>query len=74
MKSRFRAIGMLRAVREKLGRLNRVLMEAGSSDEDLVFHIRKSEWERPCAIKQSRLLNILGRERRFRTHPQITAR
>ena len=43
MKNRFRAMGMLRAVREKLGRLNRVLMEAGSSDEDLVFHIRKSE-------------------------------
>ena len=47
MKNRFRAMGMLRTVREKLGRLNRVLMEAGSSDEDLVFHIRKSEWERP---------------------------
>ena len=47
MKNRFRAMGMVRAVREKLGRLNRVLMEAGSSDEDLVFHIRKSEWERP---------------------------
>ena len=43
MTSRFRAMGMLRAVREKLERLNRVLMEAGSSDEDLVFHIRKSE-------------------------------
>ena len=43
MKNRFRAMGMVRAVREKLGRLNRVLMEAGSSDEDLVFHIRKSE-------------------------------
>jgi len=24
-----------------------MLAEAGSSDEDLVFHIRKSEWERP---------------------------
>ena len=43
MKNRFRAMGMVRAVREKLGRLNRVLMEAGSSDEDLVFHIRKSD-------------------------------
>jgi hypothetical protein len=43
MKNPFRAIDMLRAVREKLGRLNRVLMEAGSSDEDLVFQIRKSE-------------------------------
>jgi hypothetical protein len=47
MRRRFRAIGMLRAVREKLGQFNRVLTEAGSSDEDLVFHIRKSEWERP---------------------------
>jgi hypothetical protein len=47
MTNRFRATGLLRAVREKLGRLNRVLMEEGSSDEDLVFHIRKSEWERP---------------------------
>jgi hypothetical protein len=47
MTSRFRATAMLRAVREKLGRLNRVLTEAGSSDEDLVFHIRKREWERP---------------------------
>jgi hypothetical protein len=47
MTSRFGAMGMLRAVREKLERLNRVLMEAGSSDEDLVFQIYKSESERP---------------------------
>jgi hypothetical protein len=47
MRSRFRTMGMLRAMREKLGRFSRVLAEAGSSDEDLVFHIRKSEWERP---------------------------
>jgi hypothetical protein len=46
MTSRFRAMGMFRAMREKLARLNRVLAEAGSSDEDLVFRIRKSEWER----------------------------
>jgi hypothetical protein len=43
MKNPFRATGILRAVREKLGRLNRVLREAGSSEEDLVFHIRRSE-------------------------------
>ena len=42
MGSRFRAQGLLRAVRERLARLNRVLMETGSSDEDLVFRIRKS--------------------------------
>ena len=47
MTSRFRAMGILRAMREKLERLKRMLAEAGSSDEDLVFHIRKSEWERP---------------------------
>jgi predicted phage terminase large subunit-like protein len=52
MRSRFRAMGM-RAVREKLERLNRVLMEAGSSDvmqrmheDDLVGHVLKREdWE-----------------------------
>jgi len=45
-----RAQGLMRVVREKLARLNRVFTETGSSDEDLVFHIRKSEWERPlCA-------------------------
>jgi hypothetical protein len=54
MKNRFRAMGMLRTVREKLGRLNRVLMEAGSSDEDLVFHIRKSKSERPLRDQASR--------------------
>jgi hypothetical protein len=54
MTSRFRATAMLRAVREKLGRLNRVLTEAGSSDEDLVFHIRKSEWERPVRDQAAR--------------------
>lgn len=47
MTSRFRAMGILRSMREKLERLKRMLAEAGSSDEDLVFHIRKSEWERP---------------------------
>jgi hypothetical protein len=42
----FRAAAMLRAMREKLGQLHRVLTETGSSDEDLVFHVRKSERER----------------------------
>jgi hypothetical protein len=54
MRSQFRAMGMLRAVREKLGRFGRVLTEAGSSDEDLVFHIRKSEWERPLHDQATR--------------------
>jgi hypothetical protein len=40
-------MGMLRAMRERLERFNRMLAAAGSSDEDLVFRIRKSEWERP---------------------------
>jgi hypothetical protein len=47
MPGRSRGMGMLRAVREKLVRLNCVLTEVGSSDEDLVFHIRKSKSERP---------------------------
>ena len=38
---------ILRAVREKLEQIRRVLAEAGGSDEDLIFHIRKSEWKRP---------------------------
>jgi hypothetical protein len=46
MKYRLRAQGMLHAVRVGLARLNRVLSEAGSSDEDVIFHIRKSEAER----------------------------
>jgi hypothetical protein len=54
MAGRLRAMGMLRALREKLGPLNRMLMEAGSSDEDLVFHIRKSELERPLRDQASR--------------------
>jgi hypothetical protein len=45
MWNRLRAPAMLRAVRESVARLNRALMETGSSDEDLVFHIRKSEAE-----------------------------
>ena len=48
---------MLRAVREKLGRLRHLFTEAGGSDEDLIFHIRKSEWDRPLAIKQTRALD-----------------
>jgi hypothetical protein len=42
-----RTQGMLRAVRDGLARLNHLLLEAGSSDEDLVFHIRKSESDSP---------------------------
>jgi hypothetical protein len=40
---------ILRGVREKLERFRRVLTEAGGSDEDLIFHIRKSEWKRPTS-------------------------
>lgn len=40
-----RAQGMWRAVRGGLARLNSLLLEEGSSDEDLVFHIRNSESE-----------------------------
>jgi hemerythrin superfamily protein len=40
---------ILRAVREKLERFCRVLTEAEGSDEDLIFHIRKSEWKRPTS-------------------------
>ena len=32
---------ILRAVREKLEQFRRVLTEAGGSDEDLIFHIRR---------------------------------
>ncbi len=35
-----RTQGMLRAARNGLSRLNHLLLEAGSADEDLVFHIR----------------------------------
>jgi hemerythrin superfamily protein len=48
---------MLRAVREKLGQFRRVLTEAGGSDEDLIFHIRKSEWERPLRDQATRALD-----------------
>lgn len=40
MMDRSRAQGMWRAVRNGLAQLNRRLAEAGSSDEDLVFHVR----------------------------------
>ncbi len=38
-----KAQGVLRAMRDGLARLNRLLLEAGSSEEDLAFHIRDSE-------------------------------
>jgi hypothetical protein len=40
-----RAQGMWRTVRDGLARLNSLLLEEGSSDEDLVFRIRNSEPE-----------------------------
>ena len=48
---------MLRAVRERLAQLSRVLTEAGGSDEELVFHIRKSELERPLRDQATRAPN-----------------
>jgi hypothetical protein len=54
MRNRLRAMSVLRAVREKLGRFQRVLMESGGSDEDLVFHIRRSERERPIRDQATR--------------------
>jgi len=42
-----RAQGMLRAARNGLSRLNDFLLEAGSADEDLVFHIRNRESDGP---------------------------
>jgi hypothetical protein len=42
-----RTQGVLRVMRDGLARLNHLLLEAGSSDEDLVFHIRKSESDSP---------------------------
>jgi hypothetical protein len=42
-----RTQGVLRVVRHGLARLNHLLLEAGSSDEDLVFHIRKSDPDSP---------------------------
>ena len=42
-----RAQGMLRAARNGLARLNHLLLEAGSADEDLVFHIRNPESDGP---------------------------
>jgi hypothetical protein len=40
------ALGLLRAVRDALARLNGLLAEAANSDEDLVFRIRYPESER----------------------------
>ena len=34
-----------RAAREELARLDRLLAETGNSDDDFVFHIRRSERE-----------------------------
>jgi hypothetical protein len=48
---------ILRAVREKLERFRRGLTEAGGSDEDLIFHIRKSEWKRPLRGHPTRALD-----------------
>jgi hypothetical protein len=43
MTYRMRTKGMLRALRNGLAQLNRLLTEAENSDEDLVFHIRERE-------------------------------
>ena len=46
MTHRLSARGLLRAVRSGIARLNDLLTETGSSDEDLLFHIRNSEPDR----------------------------
>ena len=47
MTYRSRAQSLLRALKEGVGRLNRLLGEAGNSDEDLVFHIRNNSERSP---------------------------
>jgi hypothetical protein len=60
MRSRFRATGILRAAREKLGRLKRVLMEAESSDEDLVFHIYQCESDHALRYQAAGTTIVVG--------------
>ena len=62
MTYRSRAQDMLRAVRNGLARLNDLLVETGSSDEDLVFHIRNSEADRPLSDRESRDLILSRRD------------
>src|ERR1700748_1081375 len=66
MRRRFRAMAMLRAARDKLGRWRRVLTEAGSSDEDLVFHIYEFESDQPLRDQAHEPLIALG-HKPFRT-------
>jgi len=47
MTYRLRAEAVWRAMRNGVAQVKRLLAEAGSSDEDLVFHIRNSEESRP---------------------------
>jgi hypothetical protein len=54
MTYRLNAQDMLRAVRNGLARLNGLLVETGSSDEDLVFHIRNSRADRPLSDRELR--------------------
>jgi hypothetical protein len=49
-----RAQGMLRAVRDGLARLNSLLLEVGSSGENLVFQIRNSKSDSPLPDRESR--------------------
>ena len=60
MTYRLSARGLLRAVRSGIARLNDLLTETGSSDDDLVFHIRNSDGDRPLSDRESRDL-ILSR-------------
>jgi hypothetical protein len=46
------AQSMFRAVRDGLARLNSLLLETGSSDEDLVFHVRNSASDSPVPDRQ----------------------
>ena len=44
--------GAWRAAGDALARLNRLLVETGNSDDDLVFHIRRSADDRQSSERQ----------------------
>jgi hypothetical protein len=55
MTYRLKAQSVLRGMRNGVARLNRLLVEGGSSDEDLVFHIRNSDREGPLSDRNLEL-------------------
>jgi hypothetical protein len=54
MTERWNAQDLLRRLRNGVARLNRLLAEAGNSDEDLVFRIRNSTEESPFSDQKRR--------------------